>query len=114
MRRSQAGGNERDSNAWQKTVIGGTSACLAVLIINFAITIWSATLPKGSEDGEAFGQKTIFQCLYATSRPLSIMIHHIINIFSSVLLEASKYGIRYSSAPARDEVNKAHPTTHWR
>ncbi|KAF4443764.1 hypothetical protein F53441_11367 [Fusarium austroafricanum] len=99
---------------WKVSLIGGACACIVVLVINLGVTIWSSVSFKGNENSETYehGEKTRRRIIYegscSTSRTLNVVIHLIINIFGSVLLAASNYGMQCLSAPTRADVDKAH------
>ncbi|RKK86956.1 hypothetical protein BFJ68_g17087, partial [Fusarium oxysporum] len=115
MRISNPSDNEQTSQsaAWKRSLVAGASACLMVFLINLSITIWSITLPEGSQNGTQTGRRILYEGSCSTSSTLSVVLHLIINIFSSILLGASNYGMQCLSAPTRDDVNKAHETQEW-
>ncbi|KAF5964045.1 hypothetical protein FBULB1_13014 [Fusarium bulbicola] len=96
---------------WQVSLIGGACACIIVLIINLGVTIWSSVSLKSTdnnENGEKSSRRIIYEGSCSTSRTLSIVIHLLINIFASILLAASNYGMQCLTAPTRADVDKAH------
>ncbi|WJG35913.1 uncharacterized protein FOBCDRAFT_140710 [Fusarium oxysporum Fo47] len=115
MRLSNPSNNKQTSKstAWKMSLIGGACACLAVFLINLGVTIWSAMFLEGSQNGIKTGRRIIYKGSCSTSRTLSVVIHLIINIFGSILLGASNYGMQCLSAPTRADVNKAHAKQGW-
>jgi hypothetical protein len=115
MRISNPSDNEQTSQsaAWKRSLVAGASACLIVFLINLSITIWSITLPEGSQNGTQTGRRILYEGSCSTSSTLSVVLHLIINIFSSILLGASNYGMQCLSAPTRADVNQAHETQGW-
>lgn len=49
----------------------------------------------------------------STTKRLDIWLHLLINLFSTVLLGSSNYGIQCLSAPTRSDINKAHRQHKW-
>ncbi|EXL65261.1 hypothetical protein FOPG_18505 [Fusarium oxysporum f. sp. conglutinans race 2 54008] len=98
MRISNPSDNEQTSQsaAWKRSLVAGASACLIVFLINLSITIWSITLPEGSQNGTQTGRRILYEGSCSTSSTLSVVLHLIINIFSSILLGASNY-VRFNS-----------------
>jgi len=115
MRISNPSDNEQTSQsaAWKRSLVAGAPACVMVFLINLSITIWSITLPEGSQNGTQTGRRILYEGSCSTSSTLSIVLHLIINIFSSILLGASNYGVQCLSAPTRADVNQAHETQVW-
>ncbi|CAG7558117.1 unnamed protein product [Fusarium equiseti] len=101
---------------WQVSLIAGAGACIVVLIINLGVTIWSSVTLKGSENNES-GKRSnrgiIYEGSCSASRTLNIVIHLVINIFGSILLAASNYGMQCLSAPTRADVDQAHVRKNW-
>ncbi|EXA33775.1 hypothetical protein FOVG_15074 [Fusarium oxysporum f. sp. pisi HDV247] len=101
---------------WQVSLIGGACACIAVLIINLGVTIWSSVSLKGNENnesGERSSRRIIYEGSCSASRTINVVIHLIINIFGSILLAASNYGMQCLSAPTRADVDQAHLRREW-
>jgi len=101
---------------WQVSLIGGACACIIVLVINPGVTIWSSVSLKGKETyehGEKSNRRIIYEGSCSTSRTLSVVIHLLINIFGSILLAASNYGMQCLTAPTRADIDKAHARKQW-
>jgi hypothetical protein len=98
---------------WKVSLIAGACACIAVLIVNLGVTIWSTLNLEGSENGIKTSRRIIYEGSCSTTRELSIAIHLVINIFGSILLAASNYGMQCLSAPTRADVDKAHARHRW-
>lgn len=99
-------------SGWKFGLVFGAAISSVVLAINCAVTIWSASLPKGS-DGGRNGRRILYEGSCDKSRVLSIILHVFINIFSSVLLGASNYGMQCLSAPTRANIDKVHAEHRW-
>ncbi|KAF5707581.1 hypothetical protein FMUND_11015, partial [Fusarium mundagurra] len=82
---------------WKVSLIGGTSACIVVLIVNLGVTIWSTLTLEGNQHGLKTSRRIIYEGSCSKSRELSIGIHLVINTFGSILLAASNYV--FSSLP---------------
>ncbi|KAI8412443.1 hypothetical protein FOFC_05700 [Fusarium oxysporum] len=101
---------------WQVSLIGGACACIIVLVINPGVTIWSSVSLKGKETyehGEKSNRRIIYEGSCSTSHTLSVVIHLLINIFGSILLAASNYGMQCLTAPTRADIDKAHARKQW-
>ena len=98
---------------WQFSLIGGAGSCIVVLIINLSITIWSSVSFVGSEHGDRSGRRIIYEGSCSESRTINVIIHLLINIFSSILLASSNYGMQCLSAPTRADVEHAHARRDW-
>ncbi|KAF5006967.1 hypothetical protein FDECE_6683 [Fusarium decemcellulare] len=98
-------------SGWRFSLVTGAVASSAVLLINLSLTIWSTTRPAGTE--EQSGRRILFEGSCSKSRTINILVHLLINLFSSVLLAASSYGMQCLSAPTRTEVDKAHRQEAW-
>ncbi|KAJ3529869.1 hypothetical protein NM208_g9563 [Fusarium decemcellulare] len=98
-------------SGWRFSLVTGAVASSAVLLINLSLTIWSTTRPAGTE--EQSGRRILFEGSCSKSRTINILVHLLINLFSSVLLAASSYGMQCLSAPTRAEVDKAHQKEAW-
>lgn len=82
-------------------------ACIAswvCLILNLAWTIWAVT--KHPADSNSIG--VLYQGSCSKTNSLSMWLHLLINILSTVLLAASNYCMQISLAPTREEVDAAH------
>ncbi|KAG4267336.1 hypothetical protein FPRO04_04948 [Fusarium proliferatum] len=82
---------------WKVSLIAGASACIAVLIVNLGVTIWSTLTLEGNQDDKKTSRRIIYEGSCSKTRELSIAIHLVINIFGSILLAASNYV--FSSLP---------------
>ncbi|PNP78515.1 hypothetical protein FNYG_08145 [Fusarium nygamai] len=93
VRRPRVDDNMRGSKTadWKVSLIGGTSACIVVLIVNLGVTIWSTLTLEGNQDGLKTSRRIIYEGSCSKSRELSIAIHLVINTFGSILLAASNY-----------------------
>ncbi|KAM0421030.1 hypothetical protein ACHAPT_011101 [Fusarium lateritium] len=102
------------SSGWRLSLVWGAGASTVVLLINLGVTIWSSTLTKGDETGDGQSNRRIlFQGSCEESRKLNVILHIFINVFSSILLAASSYGMQCLTAPNRAEVDKSHAAQRW-
>ena len=104
------------SSGWRLSLVYGAGASTVVLLINLGVTIWSSTLKKGDEnsgDRQSNNRRVLFQGSCEESRKLNVVLHIFINVFSSVLLAASSYGMQCLTAPNRAEVDKSHAVQRW-
>ncbi|KAJ4310319.1 hypothetical protein N0V84_011036 [Fusarium piperis] len=104
------------SSGWRLSLVYGAGASTVVLLINLGVTIWSSTLEKGNEsegDRQSDNRRILFEGSCEDSRKLNVVLHIFINIFSSVLLAASSYGMQCLTAPNRAEVDKSHAVQRW-
>ncbi|KAH7184595.1 uncharacterized protein B0J16DRAFT_266395 [Fusarium flagelliforme] len=99
---------------WQVSLIAGAGACIVVLVINLGVTIWSTVrLQSINPRFNGSHRKVIYEGSCSASRTINVVIHLVINIFSSVLLAASNYGMQCLSAPTRADVDRAHGRRSW-
>ncbi|KAI5465240.1 hypothetical protein BGZ63DRAFT_347217 [Mariannaea sp. PMI_226] len=97
---------------WQSGLLIGASSCLLVFTINLGVTIWSTTLPQGHPD-EKHIRRILIEGPCSEMRRYNTILHLVVNIFSSILLAASNYGMQCLSAPTRADVDKAHFRGKW-
>ncbi|KIK53463.1 hypothetical protein GYMLUDRAFT_178948 [Collybiopsis luxurians FD-317 M1] len=88
--------------AWLATFQAAT-----VLLINIIILIWSAVRTGGGSSG------LVFQGDCNEVDHISIGIHLVINVLSTLLLGASNYIMQSLCAPTRREVDEAHKRGSW-
>ncbi|UZP35231.1 hypothetical protein NXS19_003047 [Fusarium pseudograminearum] len=98
---------------WKVTLISGSCACTAVFIVNLCFTIWSSVSLKDIEDSTGTSRRIMYEGSCSTTRNMSLVIHLIINVFGSVLLSASNYGMQCLSTPTRADVDRAHAKGKW-
>lgn len=79
-----------------------------VLVANIALTAWAQ-----ARFGNQSGIGTLFLGSCVTARRLSVWLHLLINILSTLLLGASNYCMQLLVAPTRHEVNRAHERFFW-
>ncbi|EKJ77883.1 hypothetical protein FPSE_01976 [Fusarium pseudograminearum CS3096] len=98
---------------WKVTLISGSCACTAVFVVNLCFTIWSSVSLKDIEDSTGTSRRIMYEGSCSTTRNMSLVIHLIINVFGSVLLSASNYGMQCLSTPTRADVDRAHAKGKW-
>lgn len=91
----------------------GLALCAAtactVFIINLILAVWALSkygLKKG-------GIGTIQEGSCKTTRRLSLWLHLVINVLSTLLLGASNYCMQCLASPTRHEVDRAHRQEMW-
>ncbi|KAF9885044.1 hypothetical protein FE257_000775 [Aspergillus nanangensis] len=93
--------------SWKGTILLGSISCVVVLCINVIFVAWAASR-------QTFDNRLV---LYSggcdKTKQLSIGIHLMINIFSTVLLAASNFALQCLCAPTRETVDRAHKSNHW-
>ena len=91
----------------------GLALCAAtactVLMINLILAIWALS-KYGLNQG---GIGTIQEGNCKTTRRLSLWLHLVINVLSTLLLGASNYYMQCLASPTRDEVDRAHRQNTW-
>ena len=93
----------------RKVVLYGCSMIGAiVLVLNVAATIYCKK--KWTTIGHL---GTIYRGDCKKSHRLSLLLHVVINVLSTVLLAASNLCMQLLSAPTRSEINKAHARYTW-
>ena len=80
----------------------------SVLLINFSLTLW-ASVKYGLHGGLATLQEGSCQ----KTKELSLWLHLMINILSTILLSASNYCMQCLASPSREEVDQAHRRHVW-
>ncbi|KAN0098164.1 hypothetical protein V8E51_013827 [Hyaloscypha variabilis] len=95
-------------SGWRLGSFMAASVAWTVFIINISIFLWMWS--RSPING---GNGVVFQGSCKTSNALDILIHLLINIFSTCLLGASNYCMQCLNAPTRDEVGKAHSEKKW-
>lgn len=104
----------RNKSGCRFTLIIGSVSILIVFIINLSVTIWAIKLPTGNEEESTItSRRIIYEGSCSTSKQLNVVLHLLINVFSSILLAASSYCMQCLSAPTREEVDKAHAQGKW-
>jgi hypothetical protein len=104
-----------DHGGVRRGLLGGSTASAVVFIINAAVTGWAWQKPLGLPPGFSsdMGRRVLFEGSCDKSRQLSLYLHLVINLLSSVLLGASNFAMQYLSAPTRREVDAAHKRGEW-
>ena len=89
-------------------MLGACTATL-VLILNVAVTAWSANNSPSYQRGIV--QLMVGPC--SAVRKRGTWLHVAINLLSTTLLGASNYAMQCLSAPTRKEVDRAHSKGQW-
>ncbi|KIK53553.1 hypothetical protein GYMLUDRAFT_232735 [Collybiopsis luxurians FD-317 M1] len=92
---------------WRFGACMATFQAIVVLLLNIVILIWSGMKSRWSSSGP------VFQGDCDTVGHISIGIHLVINVLSTLLLGASNYVMQSLCAPTRSEVDKAHARGSW-
>ena len=96
-------------HGWRMGITYCVATAVTVFMINLILTIWAFSrygLKKG-------GIGTIQEGSCETTRRLSLWLHLLINILSTLLLGASNYTMQCLSSPTREEVDRAHSQNRW-
>ena len=96
-------------HGWRMGITLCVVTAITVFMINLILTIWAFSrygLKKG-------GIGTIHKGSCVTTRRLSLWLHLIINILSTLLLGASNYTMQCLASPTREEVDRAHSQKRW-
>ena len=96
-------GGWRTGVAW--SALGG----LLVLVVNVSLWIWIRSKFGAQEDETII----VFQGSCGTKKTISLWIHLLINICSTLLLCASNNAMQCLVAPTRTDIDKAHKQNIW-
>ena len=96
-------------HGWRMGITLCVATAMTVFMINLILTIWALSR-YGLEKG---GIGTIQEGSCETSRRLSLWLHLIINVLSTLLLGASNYTMQCLASPTREEVDRAHRQNRW-
>ncbi|KIK53473.1 hypothetical protein GYMLUDRAFT_178943 [Collybiopsis luxurians FD-317 M1] len=97
----------RIPTGWRFGAWLATLQAVVVLLLNVVIMIWSVVKAGWSSSG------LVYQGDCDTVGRVSIGIHLVINVLSTLLLGASNYVMQSLCAPTRNEVDKAHARGSW-
>jgi hypothetical protein len=112
---SQGSGKEsaqrklRGYKGWRKGVALGIALSTVVLAINVGLAIAAGTRAR-SLNGQV---ATMYDGHCRKVRSLSLWLHLLINVLSSLLLGASNYCMQVLCAPTREQVDAAHREKEW-
>jgi hypothetical protein len=99
---------------WRRVVLIWACAASAVFLLNLVLVIWAETQNFAFPSTKANGStRILYDGDCKTTKKLSTAAHFLINIFSSILLGGSSYGMQCLSAPTREEIDKAHAKSKW-
>lgn len=96
-------------NGWRMGLALCAATACTVVMINLVLAVWALSkygLNKG-------GIGTIQEGNCKTTRRLSLWLHLVINVLSTLLLGASNYCMQCLASPTRDEVDRAHRQNTW-
>ncbi|KAL2857608.1 hypothetical protein BJX68DRAFT_263170 [Aspergillus pseudodeflectus] len=97
----------RRGGGWKRTLYFGAIWASMILILNLALVIWAST--RRSPEGASV--------LYAgdcgRTKQISSWVHVLINMLSTGMLGASHFAMQCLSAPAREDVDRAHAEGRW-
>jgi hypothetical protein len=79
-----------------------------ILVINFALTVFTAT-----HFGVSRGVGSIYQGDCVTVQRLDTCAHLLINLLGTGMLMASNYCMQLQAAPTRENVDQAHKSGYW-
>ncbi|EFR01229.1 hypothetical protein MGYG_04233 [Nannizzia gypsea CBS 118893] len=93
---------------WRFTLYTASGTGILVLCFNLGLLIW--VLPRHNLIN---GRGVLYDGDCDKIHNLSIVLHLVINIFSTLLLSASNYTIQCLSAPTRADIDKVHKELRW-
>lgn len=96
-------------NGWRMGLALCAATACTVLMINSILAIWALS-KYGFNKG---GIGTIQEGNCKTTRRLSLWLHLVINVLSTLLLGASNYCMQCLASPTRDELDRAHRQNTW-
>ncbi|KAL4860499.1 hypothetical protein BDV12DRAFT_204986 [Aspergillus spectabilis] len=101
------GGRRSRGGGWKRTLYFGAIWASMILILNLVLVILAST--RRSPEGRSV--------LYAgdcgRTKEISSWVHVLINMLSTGMLGASHFAMQCLSAPARDDVDRAHAGGRW-
>lgn len=96
-------------HGWRMGITLSVATAITVFLINLILTIWAYSR-YGLKRG---GIGTIQEGSCETTRRLSLWLHLVINVLSTLLLSASNYTMQCLVSPTREEVDRAHSQNRW-
>ena len=96
-------------HGWRMGITLCVATAITVFMINLILTIWAISR-YGLKGG---GIGTIHEGSCKTTRRLSLWLHLIINVLSTLLLGASNFTMQCLASPTREEVDRAHRQNRW-
>ena len=96
-------------HGWRMGITLCVATAVTVFMIKLSLTIWGLSR-YSLRDG---GIGTIQEGSCKTARRLSLWLHLIINVLSTLLLGASNYTMQCLASPTREEVDRAHSQNRW-
>ena len=96
-------------HGWRMGITLCVATAITVFMINLILTIWAFSR-YGLRRG---GIGTIYEGSCKSTRRLSLWLHLVINVLSTLLLGASNYTMQCLASPTRDEVDRAHRQNRW-
>ncbi|KAL5333717.1 hypothetical protein BJX70DRAFT_405924 [Aspergillus crustosus] len=97
----------RRIGGWKRTLYFGAIWACTILTLNLVMVIWASTrrLPEGSS--------VLYAGDCSRTKQISSGVHVLINIMSTGVLGASHFAMQCLSAPAREDVDRAHAEKRW-
>ena len=96
-------------SGWRKGVAVGIALSALVLVINVSLAI-AAGKGARSLNGQI---ATMYEGNCGKVRKLSLWLHLLINVLSSLILGASNYCMQVLCAPTRENIDTAHRRKEW-
>ena len=87
-------------------------SCLTIAAIIFTFNL-TGTIILHTKWGSNDGIGTIYQGSCARTQSISLWLHLLINLFSTLLLGSSNLCMQLLAAPTRKEIDKAHKRFQW-
>lgn len=98
---------ERNFSGWRGGIAHNVIIALSVLVVNISFLLWATA------KFDSYGLITVYNGSCSTAKHLSIAVHIMINILSTLLLGASNYAMQVASSPSRNDVDRAHQRQQW-
>ena len=95
-------------NGWRVGVTICASTTVMVLTINISLTVWASV-----RNGPSSGLATVQDGSCQKTKNLSLSLHLVINILSTILLAASNYCMQCLSSPTREDIDRAYAHQTW-
>ncbi|KAL3475755.1 hypothetical protein BJX99DRAFT_259191 [Aspergillus californicus] len=101
------GRRRRRVGGWKRTLYFGSIWASTILILNLVMLIWASTLRS------PHGSSVLYSGDCDRTKQISAGVHVVINMLSTGMLGASHFAMQCLSAPAREDVDRAHAGNTW-
>lgn len=94
---------------WRMGALIALIVATTVCILNFSITMWVYLRVHGINSTTGI----LYYGNCAKARRFNVLIHLLVNVLGTLLLDASSYCMQVLSAPNRNELARAHTQRYW-